>query len=49
MGSEAAAQGELGLLLMGVLGDRCVTALVERGSLLPEGGGGFVLVRNLEG
>lgn len=46
MGSEAAAQGELGLLLMGVLGDSCVTA---RGSLLPEGGGGVVLVRNLEG
>lgn len=38
MGSEAAAQGELGLLLMGVLGDRCVTALVEEAcSLKGEG------------
>lgn len=38
MGSEAAVQGELGLLLMGVLGDKCVTALVEEACSLKREG-----------
>ena len=47
MGSEAAVQGELGLLLRGVLGDNCVAALVEEACSLK--GEGCYASENLEG